>query len=169
MSQTTTMKLRQFRGTIEKGYDLLRSSFDSRDITGGSGRVVEATQGFIGTPLAALQLGAWADAALALNRQRGLAFFCDAAQWIGKTVGGPARMGEDMIGSEHNIGSSQGVRFLKYPAEFQSLLLGSPQEEDRRAGTEDVAGVLARETCAGAGDALRIGFGENVMASEKSA
>ena len=37
----------------------------------------------------------------------------------------------------------QGVGFLKCPPTLRPLLTGGPQEEGRRAGTENVAGILA--------------------------
>jgi cysteine desulfurase len=79
----------------------------------------------------------------ALCREHDVPFFCDAAQWIGKL---PARgLGEcDFVsGSAHKFGGPQGVGFLKVPKQFRSLIVGGPQEEGRRAGTENVAGVLA--------------------------
>jgi cysteine desulfurase len=81
--------------------------------------------------------------ALALCRQHGVPFFCDAAQWIGKL---PAEgLGEcDFVSAcAHKFGGPQGVGFLKVPPKFRPLLVGGPQEEGRRAGTENVAGVLA--------------------------
>jgi cysteine desulfurase len=46
-------------------------------------------------------------------------------------------------GCAHKFGGPQGVGFLKCPANFPPLLSGGPQEDGRRAGTENVAGVLA--------------------------
>jgi cysteine desulfurase len=81
----------------------------------------------------------------AMCRQYGVPFFCDAAQWISKLPA--AGLGEcDFIsGAAHKFGGPRGVGFLKCPAKgrFEPLLLGGPQEESRRAGTENVAGVLA--------------------------
>ena len=72
-------------------------------------------------------------------------FFCDAAQWIGKlpSVG----LGEcDFVsGCAHKFGGPTGVGFLKCPAQggVRSQMVGGPQEEGRRAGTENVTGVLS--------------------------
>ena len=72
-------------------------------------------------------------------------FFCDAAQWIGKlpSVG----LGEcDFVsGCAHKFGGPTGVGFLKCPAQggVRAQMVGGPQEEGRRAGTENVAGVLS--------------------------
>ena len=46
-------------------------------------------------------------------------------------------------GCAHKFGGPQGVGFLKCPARLRPLLRGGPQEEGRRAGTENVAGILA--------------------------
>ena len=81
--------------------------------------------------------------ALAACRANGAPMFCDAAQWIGRLPA--AGLGEcDFVsGCAHKFGGPQGVGFLKCPANFPPLLRGGPQEEGRRAGTENVAGVLA--------------------------
>jgi cysteine desulfurase len=83
--------------------------------------------------------------ALELCRAREVPFFCDAVQWVGKL---PARgLGECnfVSGSAHKFGGPKGVGFLKCPARgrVEPLLLGGPQEEGRRAGTENISGVLA--------------------------
>ena len=72
-------------------------------------------------------------------------FFCDAAQWIGKL---PTKgLGEcDFVsGCAHKFGGPKGVGFLKCPSQgpVRSQLVGGPQEEGRRAGTENVASVLS--------------------------
>jgi cysteine desulfurase len=84
----------------------------------------------------------WRDA-LAVCRAHGVKFFCDAAQWIGRMPA--AGLGEcDFVsGCAHKFGGPQGVGFLKCPPGFPPLLHGGPQEDGRRAGTENVAGVLA--------------------------
>lgn len=82
---------------------------------------------------------------LAMCREYEVPFFCDATQWIGKLPA--AGLGEcDFVsGSAHKFGGPKGVGFLKCPVQgrVHPLLLGGPQEEGRRAGTENVAGVLA--------------------------
>lgn len=82
---------------------------------------------------------------LALCREREIPFLCDAAQWLGKL---PAHGLGDcafVSGCAHKFGGPKGVGFLKCPARgrVHPLLLGGPQEEGRRAGTESVAAVLA--------------------------
>ena len=81
--------------------------------------------------------------ALALCRERAVPFFCDAAQWVGKLPASGLGGCDFMSGSGHKLGGPQGVGFIKCPPKFHPLLVGGPQEEGRRAGTENVAGVLA--------------------------
>lgn len=69
---------------------------------------------------------------------------CDAAQWIGKLPS--AGLGECayLTGSAHKFGGPKGVGFLKIPADSRfRAQLGGPQENRRRAGTEDLAGIAA--------------------------
>lgn len=81
--------------------------------------------------------------ALALCRAHGVRFFCDAAQWIGKLPAKGLGDCDYMSGCAHKYGGPQGVGFIKCPPQFRPLLVGGAQEEGRRAGTENVAGVLA--------------------------
>jgi len=83
--------------------------------------------------------------ALAICLQWEVPYFCDAAQWIGKL---PAfGLGECTFvsGAAHKFGGPKGVGLLKCPAKgrVEPLLRGGPQEEGRRAGTENVAGILS--------------------------
>jgi cysteine desulfurase len=82
---------------------------------------------------------------LALCRKREISFFCDAAQWIGKLPGAGLGQCDFVSGSAHKFGGPKGVGFLKCPGmgPVQPLLLGGPQEERRRAGTENLPGVAA--------------------------
>ena len=80
---------------------------------------------------------------LALCREHGVPFFCDAAQWVGKLPAQGLGACDFVSGCAHKFGGPQGVGFLKVPAKFRALIVGGPQEEGRRAGTENVAGVLA--------------------------
>ena len=79
----------------------------------------------------------------ALCREHGVPFFCDAAQWIGKMPLAGLGACDFVSGCAHKFGGPQGAGFLKVPAHFSPLIVGGPQEEGRRAGTENVAGVLA--------------------------
>ena len=82
-------------------------------------------------------------AALAVCHANGVKYFCDAAQWIGRLPVAGLGACDFVSGCAHKFGGPQGVGFLKCPVDFPPLLRGGPQEEGRRAGTENVAGVLA--------------------------
>ncbi|MGD0745714.1 MAG: cysteine desulfurase family protein [Verrucomicrobiota bacterium] len=82
---------------------------------------------------------------LAICRQYQVPFFCDAVQWLGKM---PAKgLGECdyLSGAAHKFGGPRGIGFLKVPHRSQvtPLLLGGRQEGGRRAGTENVATMVA--------------------------
>jgi len=72
-------------------------------------------------------------------------FFCDAAQWVGKLPAAGLGKCDFVSGCAHKFGGPQGVGFLKCPAQgvVHAQLVGGPQEEGRRAGTENVAGILS--------------------------
>jgi len=82
---------------------------------------------------------------LAICRQYEVPFFCDAAQWVGKLPASGFGECDFVSGAAHKFGGPKGVGFLKCPAKgrVQPLLLGGPQEEGRRAGTENVPGILS--------------------------
>jgi cysteine desulfurase len=98
--------------------------------------------------------------ALAMCRAAGVSYVCDATQWLGRL---PARgLGECdfLTASAHKFGGPVGVGFLAGPEKTAGLLLGGPQESGRRAGTENLPGILAmvaalkeRETALRAGAA----------------
>ena len=78
-------------------------------------------------------------------QEREIPFLCDAAQWMGKMPAAGLGRCDWVIGCSHKFGGPQGVGFLKCPDEavVDPLLVGGHQELSRRAGTENVAGVLA--------------------------
>jgi len=82
---------------------------------------------------------------LVMCQQYEVPFLCDAVQWIGKLP--PAGLGQCdyLSGCAHKFGGPKGIGFLKVPSgrPVKPLLVGGPQEEGRRAGTENVAGVLS--------------------------
>ena len=80
---------------------------------------------------------------LAICREHDVPFFCDSAQWIGKLSAVGLGEADFVSGCGHKFGGPQGVGFLKCPPKMRPLLFGGLQEEGRRAGTENVAGVLA--------------------------
>jgi cysteine desulfurase len=78
-----------------------------------------------------------------LCRHYGVPFLCDASQWIGKEPL-PELGGCDFVtGCAHKFGGPAGVGFVKTRGQLTSLLYGGPQESGRRAGTENLPGVLA--------------------------
>lgn len=86
----------------------------------------------------------WRDI-LALCGTRGVPFVCDATQWVGRLP--MAGLGEVdyLFGSGHKCGAPVGVGFLKVPPGFRGLLEGGPQEDGRRAGTQNVAAAVSFE------------------------
>ena len=80
---------------------------------------------------------------LELCREAGVPFACDASQWVGKLPASGLGSCDFVSACAHKFGGPVGVGFLKVPESFQPLLWGGPQEEGRRAGTENVAGILA--------------------------
>jgi cysteine desulfurase len=86
--------------------------------------------------------------ALALCQEAGVPFFCDAAQWVGKLPARGLGACDFVSGCAHKFGGPKGVGFLKCPSGSQlaPLLVGGKQEDGRRAGTENVAGVLSMMT-----------------------
>jgi cysteine desulfurase len=83
--------------------------------------------------------------ALALCREHGVPFFCDAAQWLGKLPAAGLGDCDFVSGCAHKFGGPKGVGFLKCPAKSRvhPLLVGGRQEDGRRAGTENVASVVS--------------------------
>ncbi len=80
-----------------------------------------------------------------LCRTHAIPFFCDAVQALGKLPAADLGDCDWVSGSAHKFGGPRGVGFLKCPAKgrVEPLLHGGSQEEARRAGTENVPGILA--------------------------
>ena len=78
-------------------------------------------------------------------RRWGVPYFCDAVQWLGRESASELGLCDFISGCAHKIGGPRGIGFLKCPAQsiVKPLLFGGPQEEGRRAGTENVAGAMA--------------------------
>lgn len=91
-----------------------------------------------------------------LCQEQGVPFFCDAVQWIGRLPFTGLGSCDYVSGCAHKVGGVRGIGFLKCPsdARLQPLILGGPQEESRRAGTENVAGALALVAVLRARDSL---------------
>jgi cysteine desulfurase len=112
----------------------------------------------------------WPEVA-ALCRAHGVPLLCDAAQWLGKLPAAGLGVADFVSGCAHKFGGPPGVGFLKCPVGTRPLLVGGPQEDGRRAGTENVPGVLAmlaalaeRETTP-ASDTLRAEFEQALRAA----
>ena len=86
----------------------------------------------------------WREAAT-LCHEAGVAILCDAVQWIGKLPAVGIGSCDFVTGSAHKFGGPKGVGFVKSPKgqPLKPLIYGGPQQEGRRAGTENVAGILA--------------------------
>src|SRR5204863_5579657 len=117
------------------------------DLTWLEGKLKRSRPALIAIMAANNETGAlqpWREA-LKLCREREVEFFCDAAQWIGKLPAAGLGQCDWVSGAAHKFGGPRGVGFLKVPANLSitALIRGGAQEELRRAGTENVAGVLA--------------------------
>ncbi|MFA5257931.1 MAG: aminotransferase class V-fold PLP-dependent enzyme [Opitutales bacterium] len=79
-------------------------------------------------------------------REAGVPFHCDAVQWPGRLpLGDIARHCAYMSFGAHKFGGPRGAGILLAPAQDAGLRgqFGGRQEGGRRAGTEDVADILA--------------------------
>lgn len=81
--------------------------------------------------------------ALSRCREHDVPFLCDAAQSLGRLP--PAGLGacDFLSACAHKFGGPPGIGFLKAPLSLRPLLVGGPQQAGRRAGTENVPGVLS--------------------------
>ncbi|MBA4146804.1 MAG: cysteine desulfurase [Verrucomicrobia bacterium] len=80
-----------------------------------------------------------------LCREHGVPFCCDATQWLGKLPASGLGECDFVIGSAHKFGGPRGVGFLKHSAgqNASALIRGGKQQNSRRAGTENLPGILA--------------------------
>lgn len=78
-------------------------------------------------------------------RDLGVPFVCDATQWLGRLPADGLGGCDFVFGSGHKCGGPRGVGFLKAPdtGTLEPFIVGGPQEGGRRAGTENLAGILA--------------------------
>ncbi len=85
---------------------------------------------------------------LALCRNAGVPFHTDASQWIGKLSAQELGECDYITGSGHKFGGPKGIGFLVMKNENEALrfMRGGPQEEGRRAGTENYPSVEAMVT-----------------------
>lgn len=87
-------------------------------------------------------LNPWQDWAK-VCRERGILMHCDASQWIGKMPLAEIGACDYVTACAHKFGGPRGAGFLLMPEAASGGLLGGAQEGGRRAGTEDVPGILA--------------------------
>jgi cysteine desulfurase len=83
--------------------------------------------------------------AVAIARERGAAIHCDAVQAAGKIPVDAHALGVDTLAlSAHKLCGPQGVGalFVRRGARLTALIRGGAQERNRRAGTENVAGIV---------------------------
>jgi len=78
-------------------------------------------------------------------REHKVYFVCDATQWIGRHPAAGLGSCDFVLGSAHKMGGPKGAGFLKIASTspWMPLVVGGPQESGRRAGTENVAALLA--------------------------
>ena len=82
--------------------------------------------------------------AAAIAHEHGALFHCDAVQAAGRIPLDIAALGADMLTlSAHKIGGPQGIGALvmAHDLPLTAVLRGGGQERNRRAGTENVAGI----------------------------
>ncbi len=86
----------------------------------------------------------WQEVANVCNR-KGIPYFCDTTQWIGKMPLGKLNQLASFCGSAHKFGGPKGVGFFKISRRFFEVKLshGGSQEHGLRAGTEDYPAIAA--------------------------
>lgn len=85
------------------------------------------------------------DAIGKIARRRGIPFHCDAAQSVGKLALDVDSLGVDLLTvAGHKFYGPKGVGalYLRKGTPFESMLLGAGHEAGRRAGTENVPGIV---------------------------
>lgn len=88
-----------------------------------------------------------------IAKSRGILFHTDAVQAYGQIPIDPQRMGIDLLSaSGHKLNGPKGVGFLyaKKGLNLNPMILGGSQERNKRAGTENVPGIV------GLGEAARV-------------
>lgn len=95
----------------------------------------------------------------AICRERGVLFHCDAIQLAGKAPLAVEALGVDYLtvaGHKLHGPKGAGALYVRRTAPFTPLIMGSSQEDGRRAGTENVPGLVGL----GAACALAMAVGE---------
>jgi len=68
-------------------------------------------------------------------------YFCDASQWMGRRPAAGLGTCGFVRGWGHQFGGPPGIGFLRCTDSVQHRRAGGPQEEGRRAGTENLPGI----------------------------
>jgi len=86
----------------------------------------------------------WNEIAVACA-EAGVAYLCDASQWLGKLPAGGIGGNGFVIAAAHKFGGPKGVGLLKLAPQSEGLRgqLGGGQERGQRGGTEDFPGIAA--------------------------
>ncbi len=139
-----------------RGWDVTRVPVDS-DGSVGVEAVIDALRGdtaLISLIWANNETGALqpVEEVAAAARERGILFHTDATQRVGKLPIDLSRSRADLLSlSAHKLNGPKGTGalFVREGLEFEPLLRGGPQENRRRGGTENVAGIVGLgEACA---------------------
>jgi len=100
---------------------------------------VQAANNEIGTIQPVAELGA-------VCRERGVLFHTDAVQWFGKEpVTGVGQFNADLVSiCAHKFHGPKGagLLYIKSPLHPDPILFGGGHENERRAGTENLAGII---------------------------
>ena len=100
---------------------------------------VMAANNEIGTLQPVAELGA-------ICRERGIVFHTDALQWFGKeSFSGIGQFNADLVSlCSHKFHGPKGagLLYIKSPLHPDPILLGGGHENERRAGTENLAGIV---------------------------
>ena len=112
--------------------------------------IEKQTPAFVSVMAASNDSGAlqpWSSIA-AICQRADIPFHCDAAQWIGKQPSSSLGLCDYLTGSAHKFGGPKGAGFIVLRDEDEPLhfLRGGPQENDKRAGTENYPAVEAMVT-----------------------
>ena len=98
----------------------------------------------------------------AIARRAGVPFHTDATQAVGRTPVSMADLGVDLLScSAHKLHGPKGVGALaiRRGVHVRATLAGGPQERERRAGTENVPGIVGFGVAATAASAWLAGGG----------
>ncbi|MCD8149518.1 MAG: cysteine desulfurase [Clostridiales bacterium] len=91
--------------------------------------------------------------AASIAKSHGILFHTDAVQAYGQVPIDPQRMGIDLLSaSGHKLNGPKGIGFLyaREGLDLDPMILGGSQERNKRAGTENVPGIV------GLGEAVRM-------------